>query len=46
MLSAHGRDGGETNPINAEWAIIDFCFPADNGTRPNIDQPIEDAVGW
>ena len=46
MLDAHDKDTGETNRINAEWAIIQFCFPDDTGTRPNISRPIEDAIDW
>jgi hypothetical protein len=46
MLAAHDRDTGETNRINAEWAIIQFCSPDDTGTRQNIDRPIEDAIDW
>lgn len=46
MLDAHDKDSREMNRINAEWAIIEFCGPDDTGTRPNIDQPIEDAIDW
>ena len=46
MLDAHDKDTGEVNRVNAKWAIIRFCFPDDTGTRPNIDRPIEDAIGW
>lgn len=46
MLDAHGKDTGEMNQVNAEWAIIQFCGPDGTGTRPNIHQPIEDAIDW
>lgn len=46
MLADHRKDTGEMNRINAEWTIIQFCFPDDTGTRPNIDRPIEDGFDW
>jgi len=46
MLDAHGRDTGDANRVNVEWAIIQFCFPDDTGTRQNIDRPIEEAIDW
>lgn len=46
MLDAHGKDTGESNRVWAEWAVIQFCFPDDTGTRPNINRPIEEAIDW
>ena len=46
MLSAHGKDTGESNRISAEYSVIMFCFPDGTGSRPNINQPIEDAIDW
>lgn len=46
MLAAHGKATGESNRINAEWAVIQFCFTDDTGTRPNLDRPIEEAIDW